>query len=97
MVEKLRHCRECIRSDKECAQFFSCLFAFFFSIFRFSFSFLPLDGSDGTRATLRRLGQELIMNDKRVCTKEISDISILFTLLGDITYIPIDSDRRKSL
>lgn len=71
--------------------------SFFSSAFRFSFSFLPLDGSDGARASQRRLGQELIMNNKRVCTKEISDISILFTFPGDITYIASDSGRRKSL
>lgn len=70
---------------------------FFFFLSKFSFSFLPLDGSDGARATPRRLGQELIMNNKRVNTKEISDILILFTFLGDITYIASDSNRGKSL
>lgn len=70
---------------------------FFFFLSKFSFSFLPLDGSDGARATPRRLGQELIMNNKRVDTKEISDILILFTFLGDNTYIASDSNRGKSL
>lgn len=83
-------------------KFFSCLFFFFFALFlffppNFSFGFLPLDGSDGARATLRRLGQELIMNNKKVDRKEISDILILFTFLGDITYIASDSNRGKSL
>jgi hypothetical protein len=66
------------------------------SVFRFSFSFLPLDGSDGARATLRRLGQELIMNNKRICTKEIPDISMFFTFLGDTTYIANDCGRRRA-
>lgn len=48
-------------------------------------------------ATQRRLGQELIMNNKRVDTKEISDILLLFTFLGDITYIASDSNRGESL
>lgn len=74
---------------------FSAFFPFFF-FFKFSFSFLPLDGSDGARATQRRLGQELIMNNKRVGTKEISDIFLLFTFLGAITYIASDSDRGKA-
>ena len=77
--------------------FFLSFFLPFFFLSKFSFSFLPLDGSDGARATLRRLGQELIMNNKRVYTKEISDILILFTFLGDITYIASDSNRAKSL
>lgn len=79
--------------------FFSCLSqlsSLFFFFFKFSFSFLPLDGSDGARATQRRLGQELIMNNKRVDTKEISDIFLLFTFLGAITYIASDSDRGKA-
>lgn len=76
--------------------FFSVLFCFLFFL-KFSFSFLPLDGSDGARATLRRLGLELIMNKKRVDTKEISDILILFTFLGGITYIASDSNRGKIL
>lgn len=80
-------------SGIECIHFFS----FFFLLSKFSFSFLPLDGSDGARATPRRLGQELIMNNKRVDTKEISDILILFTFLGDNTYIASDSNRGKSL
>lgn len=80
-------------SGIECIHFFS----FFFLLSKFSFSFLPLDGSDVARATPRRLGQELIMNNKRVDTKEISDILILFTFLGDNTYIASDSNRGKSL
>lgn len=93
---KLLYYREGI-SDRVHTVLFLSLGFFFPSAFRFSFSFLPLDGSDGAGASQRRLGQELIMNNKRVCAKEISDISILFTFLGDITYIASDSGRRKSL
>lgn len=75
--------------------FFLCFLPAFF--FKFSFSFLPHDGSDGAGATQRRLGKELIMNNKRVDTKEISDILILFTFLDDITYIASDSNRGESL
>lgn len=87
------------KKRKVCVNGIECIhfFLLFFFLSKFSFSFLPLDGSDGARATPRRLGQELIMNNKRVDTKEISDILILFTFLGDNTYIASDSNRGKSL